>query len=484
MGTERMENQMEEEIWLVEYKDHFTHLLTEAPLSGTSRSLGIPNWDAYISNDFDKDKDHHIEKDGKLFNNNFEEIGVVKKDNVIKILSPKITKHKVSKFAKISINGKKGLVNISNIKKPRQAKEGDVFGSNSKEFTPDKLNLDGSRYSSASSLVSKIKSNINSKYSDSKYDEVKKYLSQCLSKASNQNISLYESFTKSYSISGNYNLSNSDIKTLSKNFGEVLAALYILVTNKKAKFVEFPSISETLYDFTMINDKGIKHFYSVKSMGGSSTSLGNINYVLDKFSKDNKLFTDSKKEIEVIRGLINDKQSGKTTITNITDFFKKTLSTKNKQILNSIKKISKYKPKDLSQTELGKWFTSMVGSAKINEFVDTMNDIYNRILNKSKVSERKLTQMYNDKKIPNGNGYLLYPMGSYIVKYLNNDKKYLGLLNTILNYGSYVHQFKVNLSKNNFQVKISPFKTSKFRYTYNAGGGYPGNRPIGFKKVS
>ena len=61
MGTERMENQMEEEIWLVEYKDHFTHLLTEAPLSGTSRSLGIPNWYSYISNDFDKDKDHHIE---------------------------------------------------------------------------------------------------------------------------------------------------------------------------------------------------------------------------------------------------------------------------------------------------------------------------------------------------------------------------------------------------------------------------------------
>jgi hypothetical protein len=149
-----------------------------------------------------------------------------------------------------------------------------------------------------------------------------------------------------------------------------------------------------------------------------------------------------------------------------------------------IKKISKYKPKDLSQTELSKWFPSMVATAKINDFINTMNDIYIRILDKSKVSEKKLRQMYNGKSIPNGNGYLLYPMGSYIVKYLNSDKKYLDLLNTILNYGSYVHQFTVNLSKNNFQVKISPFKTSKFRYTYNAGGGYPGNRPIGFKKVS
>ena len=103
------------------------------------------------------------------------------------------------------------------------------------------------------------------------------------------------------------------------------------------------------------------------------------------------------------------------------------------------------------------------------------------IINKDRY---RLVYKYNGKSIPNGNGYLLYPMGSYIVKYLNNDKKYLDLLNTILNYGSYVHQFTVNLSKNNFQVKISPFKTSKFRYTYNAGGGYPGNRPIGFKKVS
>jgi len=333
-------------------------------------------------------------------------------------------------------------------------------------------------------MISKIKSGLNSQYSDSKYNEVKKYLSECLSKASGTNISLYESFAKSYSLSGKYNLSNSDISTLSKNFGEVLAALYILVTNKKAQSVEFPNISETLYDFTMTNDKGIKHFYSVKSMGGSSTALGNINYVLDKFSKDNKMFSDSKKEIEVIRGLINDKQSGRTTIINITDFYNKTLPSKNKQILNLIKKISKYKPKDLSQTELSKWFPSMVATAKINDFINTMNDIYIRILDKSKVSEKKLRQMYNGKSIPNGNGYLLYPMGSYIVKYLNSDKKYLDLLNTILNYGSYVHQFTVNLSKNNFQVKISPFKTSKFRYTYNAGGGYPGNRPIGFKKVS
>ena len=468
----------------IKYKDYFTHLLREASLSGSSRSAGIPNWDLYIVNDFDKKRKYNIEKDGKLYDKKFQEIGVVKKGNVIQILSPKLTKHKVSKFANISIGGKKGFVSISMIQKPKQTKEGDIFGSNSKEFTPDKLKLQGIKYSTSSAMISKIKSGLNSQYSDSKYNEVKKYLSECLSKASGTNISLYESFAKSYSLSGKYNLSNSDISTLSKNFGEVLAALYILVTNKKAQSVEFPNISETLYDFTMTNDKGIKHFYSVKSMGGSSTALGNINYVLDKFSKDNKMFSDSKKEIEVIRGLINDKQSGRTTIINITDFYNKTLPIKNKQILNLIKKISKYKPKDLSQTELSKWFPSMITTAKINDFINTMNDIYNRILDKSKVSEKKLRQMYNGRSIPNGNGYLLYPMGSYIVKYLNSDKKYLDLLNTILNYGSYVHQFTVNLSKNNFQVKISPFKTSKFRYTYNAGGGYPGNRPIGFKKVS
>ena len=471
----------------IKYKDYYTHLLREATLSGSSRSAGIPNWDLHIVNDFDKKRKYNIEKDGKLYDKKFQEIGVVKKGNEIQILSPKLTKHKVSKFANISIGGKGGFVNISMIQKPTTSKEGSVIGggTNSKEFTPDKLKLQGIKYSSSSSMISKIKSGLNSQYSDSKYREIKKYLSECLSKSSGTNISLYESFTKSYSLSGKYNVSDGDISILSKNFGEVLAGLYILVTNKKAQTVEFPSnISETLYDFTMTTDKGIKHFYSVKSQGGSSTALGNINYVLDKFSKDNKLFSDHKKEIEVIRGLINDKQSGKTTICNITDLYNKILSTKKKQILNSIKKISKYKPKDLSQTELSKWFPSMVSTAKINDFINTMNDIYNSILDKSKVSEKKLRQMYNGKGIPNGNGYLLYPMGSYIVKYLNNDKKYLDLLNTILNYGSYVHQFTATLAKKNFKVTISSFKTSKFRYTYNAGGGYPGNRPIGFKKGS
>ncbi len=38
----------------IKYKDYFTHLLREASLSGSSRSAGIPNWDLYIVNDFDK----------------------------------------------------------------------------------------------------------------------------------------------------------------------------------------------------------------------------------------------------------------------------------------------------------------------------------------------------------------------------------------------------------------------------------------------
>ena len=157
----------------IKYKDYFTHLLTEASLSGTSRSAGILNWDLYIVNDFDKKRKYNIEKDGKLYDKKFQEIGVVKKGNAIQILSPKLTKHKVSKFANISIGGKKGFVSISIIQKPKQTKEGDIFGSNSKEFTPDKLKLQGIKYSTSSAMISKIKSALNSQYSDSKYNEVK-----------------------------------------------------------------------------------------------------------------------------------------------------------------------------------------------------------------------------------------------------------------------------------------------------------------------
>ena len=120
MGTERMENQMEEEIWLVEYKDHFTHLITEGSLGGKKRGggTGRSNWDAYVVDDFDKNKKYEMFKDTQLVNDEFEEIKSVKQGDDLQILSPKIKQQKRSQYANVSIGGKKGFVKINTIRKP------------------------------------------------------------------------------------------------------------------------------------------------------------------------------------------------------------------------------------------------------------------------------------------------------------------------------------------------------------------------------
>jgi hypothetical protein len=74
-------------------------------------------------------------------------------------------------------------------------------------------------------------------------------------------------------------------------------------------------------------------------------------------------------------------------------------------------------------------------------------------------------------------------MGQYVTSYLNNEGEYKKILNMLLNFGAYIHQTEVDMSDSNINIKISRFKESEFRFSYNAGSKYPANRPLGFKKI-
>jgi len=227
-------------------------------------------------------------------------------------------------------------------------------GTNSKEFTPDALGFSGKTFSSSIELSRFSIDAINNLYKDDKYLTIKKYILECLSLVSKENF-LMESYKKSYTIKNDYNIGKQDIKILSKNFGEILAAIYIIKTNKKAKNVVFPSdISQQLYDFYIETDKG-NHFYSVKSLGGSSTSIENINFIIKNFSENNTFFDKFKYEIDTIMTIVNNREAGKTTIKNIENFFINKFPSKLSDI---IRLINSYTPdikiRDLSQNELNK----------------------------------------------------------------------------------------------------------------------------------
>jgi hypothetical protein len=304
-----------------------------------------------------------------------------------------------------------------------------------------------------------------------------------LSQIEGGNVSLNESFSKNYSLNQTYNITDQDIKILSKNFGEILGAIYTITHNKKSKYVEFPNTNQGLYDYLMVDERNITTYFSAKSSGGSSTSMENINFILRNFS-DNTFFKNNKKEVDVIKMLINNKSEGKTTLTTIENFYKNILKKEESQILDTINKISKFKAKSLTQLELTKWFSSMKKTSTKETFIDTMNHIYSNILSKSKATKSTLSQMYDmDSSVSFQNGYLYYPMGSYIVKYLNKNKRYVDTLNYILNFASYIHQFDANLSNDSFNIKIHTFDKIKFRFSYNGMAKKPANRPIGFKKI-
>jgi hypothetical protein len=471
----------------IRLKDLF--ILDEANLTGTSRSGGVSNWDHYVARDFSDRKQYSIEKNSKIIDKNTSaELGEVSVGDKVNILSKEVEKIGGSSYAyirKLSDNTA-GYVKLTSISKPTTQSKDSVIpgGGNSKEFLPKKLGLEGIKFKSTSELISATINGISSVYGDSVYAEIKSYLSDILSKLSGTNVSINESFSKNYKLSRRYNISDGDVKILSKNFGEVLGGIYTITHNKKAQYVQFPSDdNQGLFDYLMVDDKDRTTYISVKSAGGSSTSLSNINFVLNNFS-NNRIFTNNKNEVETIRSLMNNQKEGKTTLTNIENFYKTVLNTEESQILASINKISKYKAKNLSQSELSLWFQSMKKTSSKEVFINTMKDIYSKVLGGSGASDSSLSEIYDlTSSDPVQNGYLYYPMGSYIVKYLNTNKKYVDILNYILNFASYIHQFDANLSQDSFNIKIHTFDKNEFRFSYNGMAKKPANRPIGFKKI-
>jgi hypothetical protein len=125
----------------------------------------------------------------------------------------------------------------------------------------------------------------------------------------------------------------------------------------------------------------------------------------------------------------------------------------------------------------------MTKTVKKEAFVRGMGELYQDVFGDfgapSRAKDDVLSRMY-DAKGGKDNGYIYYPMGSFITKYMNSSGNYLKVLNILLNYGSYVHQFDVNMYSNKFEVKIGSFKKKHFRFSYNGMANAPANRPIGF----
>jgi hypothetical protein len=485
---------------MIKLKDILESIKLEADLSG-KRSSGIPSWDSFVSHKFDPSKPFYVDNESFIVSPENIEIplAAVNKGDELKILSPEYKTLGRSKYAYVKLvkNGIDGLLPLKFITKPTSV--GLLGGKQSKMFTPTDIGVNGKTFVNAATLINAAKQAIENKYSDPKYEEVKRYIYDCISSTVGSN-TLNEAFSKTILLKDKYlELDDQDINNVSKNFGEVLAAIYILSTSRLAEKLTFAPKEDTpFYDFYIEKEKSTavadsamtrgKIFYSVKSHGGSSTSLENLNFLLNNYSKVAKIFEDYKKEFDVINGLMNNKLNDATTVSNIETFFKTHFPDKIQAIvekLNSIVQDESKKISSLSQADLSKWFIYATSNLDKKTFINVINEIYTQHLAGKGAEDKSLESMYDNKKSKH-NGYLYYAMGSYIVEYLNTYKEgdrtpYLETLNMLLNYGSFIQQFDVDLYYDKIVMKIEKFKTKQFKFSYNGVASSPGNRPIGFK---
>lgn len=485
---------------MIKLKSILESIKLEADLSG-KRSSGIPSWDSFVSYKFDPSKQFYVDSDAFIVSpEDFKTpLTAVTKGEELRILSPEYKVFKRTKYAHVKLikNGVEGFFPLKFITKPTSV--GLLGGKQSKMFTPTDVGVNGKTFRDAATLVNVSKQAIESKYTDPKYDEVKQYIYDCISATAGSK-TLNEVFSKTILLKTKYlGLDDQDVNNVSKNFGEVLAAIYILSTNKLAEKLTFAPKEDTpFYDFYIEKEKSTpvagsamtkgKIFYSVKSHGGSSTSMENLNFLLNNYSKVAKIFEDYKTEFDVINSLMNDKLNDVTTVSNIEKFFKAHFPNKIQAIvekLNSVVQEDSKKINSLSQADLDKWFKYATDTLDEQTFINIINEIYTQHLAGKGAEDKSLTSMFENKKSKH-NGYLYYAMGSYIVEYLNTYKEgdktpYLDTLNMLLNYGSFIQQFDIDLYYDKIVMNIEKFKTKEFRFSYNGVASTPGNRPIGFK---
>lgn len=462
-------------------------LQQEANLGGWSRSGAKPKWNQYVVPNFDSSKTYFVDRDDSIYGDDKKAIEKVVKKDPLNILSTDLATWGQSQYAKVRMakTGSEGWIRISSISK------GDTGTPNSKEFLPTKLGLVGKEYTDEQALIADTMSGLEKNYGGPEYEEIRSYLTECMYLISGDVTPLQESIkpTQTYKLSKKYGIGERDIGVLSKNFGEVLAAIHILAQDEKTEKVYFPSKANTpLYDFVSVKTSEKNEYYSVKSHGGSSTSAENLKFLMNNFAEKDEFLEKYPSEIEVILSIVNDKTAGKTTLTNIQEFFETRLEEKTKAIIDILSGISTSPLKSLSQDDLNSWFKDVVNNSTEEKFIETMNSVYSTVLgdmeSPPKTSDKVLKQMFND-KVSKGNGYLYYPMGAYIKQYLNDpNKPYLTVLNVLLNYGTYIHQFTVDLYSDSFDIKIERYDQKKFKFDYNGMANSPANRPLGFKETT
>lgn len=447
----------------------FTEFLKETSLGQISKSHKILSWDAYVVPDPKwKSNDYTVERDANIIDVNKKILGRVKKGDQIKILSLELIgiPKTQSQFASISADGIEGFLPITAIRKP-------TFKIHkSAELTPAKLGLEGIKFS-LESLVAEIPIALNRIEIS---DELRDHVLDCVGSIVNKN--LFEEtlvFEKTIKLSRQHESSVNEIILISKNFGEVLGAIFLLKTNKKAKFVEFPlGTNQRLYDFIEYSDDNRKVYYSIKSGKGSAASLKNIEFFLKYLGQEY-----SSEEVNKIKTLVAGTKEHGTTVDIILNY----INTFESDVVNLV--TNTLDLKELSFSELTSW-QERASKLPFEEVIATLKKIYDKIgypINATTKTTIEGILSRTGKQDRSKNGIIVFPLGTYMIRKLNLDEKIIGALNTVFNLSyisSRVLQSNVDITNTEMSFKLAKFVDKSFMFKYKAQMSDPTINAIGF----
>ena len=299
-------------------------------------------------------------------------------------------------------------------------------------------------------------------------------------RVSNYLISLLElagdTSSGSATINFDIGLSKGDLSTISKDFGETLAAVWALKSKEiKAHEVLFPKAgNEPLVDFFTVDSDG-KIGYSVKSGAGAGTSIKNIATDLENRSKDSdwlKQFSKSEQDTIALIAHLNKT----STLQGVIDanIAMGTPGIKALAVAMGVAKPQKRSLGAITVDQIGLWLAEE----------PTLEKRYEKCQKLYKIMGRTVTWRIWKSKLEGASHQaagIINPLGYHAVSYLNDAGQ--DTLNNAVK-ALQVLQLDVNVNKSKMTFSVKHFKDLNFEFEYHGSISRSGgiSNKLGFKK--
>jgi hypothetical protein len=319
-----------------------------------------------------------------------------------------------------------------------------------KELAPTALGL-GDKKLNKKQIISALQSNL--KY-DKETNNFLLGLAQTVNaKGSNFEVNIPEKFV-------------SELNVVSKDYGELLSAIWVLNNVPGISSIVFPKSSNAaLVDF-YANEGTTPHPYSIKSEGGSKVTIGNIlNGIKDMFDdpEAGKLVKNSfnKQELKYI-----------DMLNTIIDLPMRSGMIEGHKLLNTdginaLAQAMNMSTQDVTNETINEWLKTKTGK----QIKQKLEKFY------AAVGSRPLDKMFESER--DKNRLVIGPLGESLKRILNKNE---AAVNTLIKMANLLKTTQVNISisPKKISFSIAKFSESKFKFDW---AGYSGGNKLGFIKV-